>query len=79
MKVFCIVFMLFSLSAWAEDGEENEIEISDQQRCEEWAEMDSVAKEDFNEYMKECIASLGSSVDEDPSEDEQEPEEAVEE
>jgi DNA primase len=44
---------------WAEDGEDQDVEITDQQRCTEWAQMDGIAKEDLADYMKECIASLG--------------------
>ncbi|WP_283787260.1 hypothetical protein QNI23_011485 [Bermanella sp. WJH001] len=64
MKALLTVLMCLSFSVWAEDGEENEIEISDKQRCEEWAEMDGIAKEDLKDYMKECIASLGYEADE---------------
>ena len=64
MKALLTVLMCFSLTVWAEDGEENEIEISDKQRCEEWAVMDSIAKEDLTDYMQECIASLGYEADE---------------
>lgn len=69
MKVLFVIFMFFSLSAWAEDGEENEVELTDKQRCEEWAVMDSIAKEDLTDYMQECIASLGndSGMDEEES------------
>ncbi|MFY0641605.1 MAG: hypothetical protein JXR16_11205 [Bermanella sp.] len=68
MKVFLAVLMCFSLAAWAEDGEEHEMEISDKQRCEEWAVMDSIAKEDLADYMQECIASLGYEADENEAE-----------
>lgn len=71
MKVLLAVLMCFSLTVWAEDGEENEIEISDKQRCEEWAEMDSIAKEDLADYMQECIASLGYEADESESENQE--------
>ncbi|MFT5593597.1 MAG: hypothetical protein ACI8SR_001978 [Oceanicoccus sp.] len=68
MKVLFVIFMFFSLSAWAEDGEENEIELTDKQRCEEWAVMDSIPKEDLADYMQECIASLGNDSGNDEEE-----------
>lgn len=59
MKAFALMLVLFSTMVWAEDDEDQNTEITDQQRCEEWAVMDGIAKEDLANYMKECIASLG--------------------
>lgn len=59
MKLVYSLFLLLSVSVWAEDGEDQDMEISDQQRCTEWAVMDGIEKEDMADYMQECIASLG--------------------
>lgn len=33
-------------------------EPTDEQRCQEWAEMDGIAAEELGGYMKECLSSL---------------------
>ena len=56
--------MICTLLTWAEDGEDQEIEITDQQRCTEWAEMDGTESAQMASYMKECLASLGHDTGE---------------
>jgi len=58
MKVWLLMLMVFTSLSWAEYGEDQDMEISDKQRCEEWAEMDGIAQEDMGDYMKECLSSL---------------------
>ncbi|GAA6135343.1 hypothetical protein NBRC116188_21330 [Oceaniserpentilla sp. 4NH20-0058] len=58
MKTWLLVLSLFSISVWADDMEEQDVEMSDQQRCEEWAEIDGIGQEDMKGYIQECLSSL---------------------
>ncbi len=58
MKVWLLALMVMANLSWAEDGEDQDLEITDKQRCEEWAEMDGNPQEDMGDYMKECLSSL---------------------
>jgi len=58
MKALLLVFTIFSLSAWAQDPLDQESDVSDQQRCEEWAVMDGISQEDMKGYVQECLSSL---------------------
>jgi len=58
MKALFLLLTVFSLGAWAQDYEDQEAEMSDQQRCEEWAAIDGIAQEDMQGYIQECLASL---------------------
>ncbi len=58
MKVWLLALMVMANLSWAEDGEDQDLEITDKQRCEEWAEMDGIPQEDMGDYMKECLSSL---------------------
>ena len=62
MKILVLVLSLFSILVWAEDDENQEIEITDQQRCEEWAAIDGITTDGMDTYIKKCMASLGYSV-----------------
>jgi len=58
MKALLLLLTVFSFSTWAQDIEDQESELTDQQRCEEWAAIDGIAQEDLQGYVQECLASL---------------------
>lgn len=57
MKHFLLVILLSSFANFviANDDEDT---ITDQQRCEEWAEMDGIDNEKKPEYLAECLSNL---------------------
>lgn len=61
MKGLFLLFAVFSFSAWAQDAED--MEVTDQQRCQEWAAIDGIAQEDMKGYMEECLSSLNYESD----------------
>ena len=56
--LFLLLSCVFTL-AWAQDDDYDTTDITDQQRCSEWAEMDSIEAAHLQDYMNECMASLG--------------------
>lgn len=53
-----LVLTLFSSFTWAQEPMDEEGEISDQQRCEEWAQIDGIGQDDMQGYLQECLSSL---------------------
>ncbi len=57
MKHFLLVILLSSFTNFV-IANDNEDTITDQQRCEEWAEMDGIDNERKPEYLEECLSNL---------------------
>jgi len=50
-KVLSAMLIMWTMVSVAE-------EPTDEQRCQEWAEMDGIAAEEMSGYMTECLSSL---------------------
>lgn len=57
MKHFLLVILLSSFTNFVMANDDEDA-ITDQQRCEEWAEMDGIDNEKKPEYLAECLSNL---------------------
>jgi hypothetical protein len=57
MKHFLLVILLSTLTQFVTANDEEDT-ITDQQRCEEWAEMDGIDSDKKAEYIAECLSNL---------------------
>ena len=57
MKHFLLVILLSSFANFVMANDDEDA-ITDQQRCEEWAEMDGIDNEKKPEYLAECLSNL---------------------
>jgi hypothetical protein len=60
MKRFLMVILLSIFTNIAMATEDDA--MTDQQRCEEWAAMDSIHSDNINDYVTECLSSLQHDV-----------------
>lgn len=68
MKIVMLLMMMLSFAVLADEPMDEESLLTDQQRCEEWAEMDGIEAESKADYMQECLQNLNyaDQVEEQP-------------
>lgn len=69
MKFLVLLMMCVSFGAMAQEPTDEETVLTDQQRCEEWAEMDGIEPENKADYMQECLQNLNYAEQEEQTQE----------